>query len=182
MAGDVGQGCGRSAERAGDVNGVAGAGCGAQEGFAAGDSTDQDDVGEGDGGFGQISAGQGDAGGVGKAEQAVVEAGHPGDAAAAGANEGGRQAEGDEGGKGARAHGSQIAQSAGEGAMADRLRRMPCEAEVAAIDIEVGGDGDLFAGPGAQQCAIVADAEHDGAAGAGAAADLPQEFDFRALD
>jgi len=178
----VGQGCGRSAQRAGDVEVIAGTGSGAQEGFASGNGADQDDVGEGDGGFGQVTSGERDAGAFRESQQAVVKAGHPRDAAAAGAGEGGRQAEGDEGGEGARAHGGQIAEPAGQCTVADRLGPVPVEAEVAAVNIEVGGDGDFFAGPGAQQGAIVADAEHDWAAGAGAAADLPQEFDFLAVD
>jgi hypothetical protein len=43
--------------------------------------------------------------------------------------------------------------------MADGFGRVPIEAEVAAGDGEVGGDGQLFAGSGTKDGAIVADAE-----------------------
>jgi hypothetical protein len=62
-------------------------------------------------------------------------------------------------GDGASAHGGQIAESAGEGAVADGLCRVPVEAEVAAGDREVGGYGELFAGGGTKDGAVVADAE-----------------------
>ena len=162
----------RCAESPGDINGVAGLRAGTQEGFSAGNGADQDDVGEGCGGFRQIAAGKGDAGGFREAEQAVIEAGHPGCAGTAGVNQGGWQAKGDEGGEGARSHGCQVAQAAGQGTVADGLRGVPGEAEVAAVDAEVGSDGDVFAGAAAQQGAVIADAKGDGAARSSPAADL----------
>jgi hypothetical protein len=47
--------------------------------------------------------------------------------------------------------------------MADGFGLMPVEAEVAAGDGEVGGDGEFFAGTRAEQGAVVADAESQGA-------------------
>ena len=62
-------------------------------------------------------------------------------------------------GDGACAHGGQVAESAGQSAMADGFGRVPVEAEVAAGDREVGGDGELFAGSETKEGAVVADAE-----------------------
>ena len=45
--------------------------------------------------------------------------------------------------------------------MADGFGRVPVEAEVAAGDGEVGGDGQLFATARTEQGAVVADAEVD---------------------
>jgi hypothetical protein len=50
---------------------------------------------------------------------------------------------------------------------------MQAKAEMATVDIEVGGNGNFFAGTGTQQGAIVADTESDGGASTGTAADLP---------
>jgi hypothetical protein len=67
--------------------------------------------------------------------------------------------------------------------MADGFGRVPVEAEVAAGDGEVGGDGQFFAGTRTEQGAVVADAEaEDGAEGLGcAAADLAEQSQFAAM-
>jgi len=70
-----------------------------------------------------------------------------------------RKRERKERGDGASAHGGQIAESAGKGAMADGFGRVPVEAEVPAGDGEIGGDGELFIGSRTKQGAVVADAE-----------------------
>ena len=87
------------------------------------------------------------------------------------------QAEGEESGERARAHGGQVAEAAGQSAMADGLGRVPIEAEVAAGDGEVGGDGEFLAGTRAEQGAVVADAEAEArlAGVASAGANLAQE-------
>ena len=43
--------------------------------------------------------------------------------------------------------------------MADGLGRVPIEAEVAAVDGEIGSDGQLFAGAKAEQGAVVTNAQ-----------------------
>ncbi len=43
--------------------------------------------------------------------------------------------------------------------MADGFGRVPVEVEVAAGDGEIGGDGQLFAGSGTKEGAVIADAE-----------------------
>ena len=68
------------------------------------------------------------------------------------------QAKGKKSGDRTGAHGGQVAESPGQSPMADD-RRVPVEAEVAAGDGEVGGDGQFFAWTRAKQGAIVADAE-----------------------
>src|ERR1035441_480448 len=67
--------------------------------------------------------------------------------------------------------------------MADGFGRVPVEAEVAAGDGKVGGDGEFFAGTRAEQGAVVADAEaQDAGGGMGcAAADLAEQGQFPAL-
>jgi hypothetical protein len=50
------------------------------------------------------------------------------------------QAERKKSGDGVRTHGGQIAESPGQGTMADGFGRMPIKAEMAACDGEVGGD------------------------------------------
>jgi hypothetical protein len=69
------------------------------------------------------------------------------------------ETEGKKGGYWPRPHGSKIAKSASESAMADSLRRMSREAEVPSIDAEIGGDGKFFAGTNADQCAIISYSE-----------------------
>jgi len=178
---ELSKGGGGSTEGAGCVEELAGACAGAKEGAAGGDGADEDDVGEGGGGFGEIAAGEGGVGGGCEGEQTVEEAVDPGGAAAAGGCELAGQTEGEKGGEGARAHGGEVAETAGEGAMADGLGGVPVEAEVAAGDGKVGGDGDFFSGTRAEEGAVVADAEADGAGGAdGAGADLGDEGQFTA--
>jgi hypothetical protein len=56
--GEAGECCRGATEAAGNVEQVAGTRAGTEQGFAAGHGADEDDVGEGDGGFGEIAAGQ----------------------------------------------------------------------------------------------------------------------------
>ena len=49
--------------------------------------------------------------------------------------------------------------------MADGLRRVPVEAEVAAFDGEIGGNGQFFAWLEAEERAVVADPELDSGSG-----------------
>jgi len=67
--------------------------------------------------------------------------------------------------------------------MANGFGRVPVEAEVAAGDGEVGGDGEFFAGTGTEQGAVVADAEAQEARGGlcRAAADLAEQGQFPEL-
>jgi hypothetical protein len=100
--------------------------------------------------------------------------------AAAGLGKPARQTQRNKGGQGAGAHGGQVAQSARQGAVADGFGLVPVEAEVLAVDGEVGGDGDLFAGAGSQERAVVADAEAKASLRpeGRTAADAPQQSQF----
>ena len=69
------------------------------------------------------------------------------------------KAEGQKRRDGPRAHGCKIAQSAGQGAVPDGLRRMPGELKMATLDGEVGRDSQLFTGSEPQQGAVVPDSE-----------------------
>ena len=73
----AGQGGGGSAQGAGYVEQVAGAGAGAEQGFAAGNRADENDIGDGDGRLGEVAASQRGFVGLGEGEQAVKEAGKP---------------------------------------------------------------------------------------------------------
>lgn len=84
QAGEAG-GC--SAKSAGDVEGMAGNRAGAQESSTAGNGADEHDVGDGEGGFGQIAAGKGSFIRPGKGEEAVEEALKPGGPGADGGGE-----------------------------------------------------------------------------------------------
>ena len=75
--GQAGKGSGGSAEGAGYVEQVAGAGTGAEQGFPSGECADKYDVGQGDGRLGEIAAGQRGLVGRGQGEQAVKEALEP---------------------------------------------------------------------------------------------------------
>ena len=93
------------------------------------------------------------------------------------------QSEGKKNGDGAGAHGGQVAQAPCQNPMADGFGRMPVEAEVAAGDGEVGGDGQLFAGTRTEQGAVVADAQTEGGSGglARTPADPAQQSQFARL-
>ena len=154
---------GGAAQAAGDVEQVPGPRAGAEQGFAAPNRADQHDVSHGEGRFGQIAAGQRGFWAWQETE-ALEEAGEPGAVRVASrrlepCDEIAGQAEGEKGSDGPRAHGGQVAESAGKGAMADGFRRVPIEAEVAAGDGEIGGDGQFLAGAQAEQGAVVADAQ-----------------------
>ena len=64
--------------------------------------------------------------------------------------------------------------------MADGFGRVPVEAEVTAGDGEVGGDGQFLAGARAEQGAVVADAQAQGAQGSlrRAAANMAEQGQF----
>lgn len=80
--GQAGEGGGGTAKGSGDVEQVAGTRAGAEQGFSAGNPANEDDVGDGDGGLGQVAAGERGFVGCGEGEQAVEEALDPGRAAA----------------------------------------------------------------------------------------------------
>jgi hypothetical protein len=103
--------------------------------------------------------------GLGEVEQAVEEAGGPGRGPAAGLSELAGQAERQKRSDGAGAHGGEVAEAAGKGAMADGFGWVPIEAEVAAGDGEVGGDGQFLAWTQADEGAVVANAQAQTATG-----------------
>ena len=59
------------------------------------------------------------------------------------------------------AHGSNVGESAGEAAMADRIGRMPLTAEVHPFEAEIGGDQRLCASHGVEHGAIVSNGAKD---------------------
>ena len=81
------------------------------------------------------------------------------------------QGEGKECGEGFGSHGGEIAEAAGQGAMADGSGVVPGAAEVAVFEGEVGGDEELVMGGWFEDGAVVADAEADAVGGLGAGAD-----------
>ena len=144
-----------------------------------GDSASEDDIGNGERGLGEVAAGERQLMGLGEGEKTVEKPVNKGGgkgrrrAAARCASrrcasgltpfysldEIFRKGQGQERGDGTSAHGGQIAESAGESPMTDGFGWMPVEAEMAAGDGEVGGDGQLLAGGGMKESAVVADAE-----------------------
>jgi len=76
--GEAGEGGGGSAKGAGDVEDMAGAGGGAEQGPSLGNAANEDDVGDGNGRFGEIPAGQRGLVGGGEGEEAVEEGVDPG--------------------------------------------------------------------------------------------------------
>ena len=175
-----GEASGGSAKSAGNVEKVAGAGAGAEQGSAARHGTDQNNVGDGEGGFCQVAACQGRTVGCSQGQKAVEEAVHPGGLATVGDGERSRQSQREKGGYGTRSHGGQVAEAACQGAMADGFRGVPVEAKVATRNRKIGGNGPFFSRAGGQEGAVVADAEAKAAAGGagGAVANLLQEVEF----
>ena len=144
------------AEGSGHVEDVAGAGSGAEDGFAFGDAAEDDDVGEDTvGRLGGIAAGKGDGVLLRQLQEAGDEAVNP--------------ALGKVGGNGKReescvgraSHGGDVAESAGEAAVADGIGRMPFAAEVDSFEGEVGGDEGLRAAGKIEYGAVVSDAESE---------------------
>jgi hypothetical protein len=86
---------------------------------------------------------------LGQREQSVEKARAPG------ADEAGRQGDGQEGGKRLRTHRGEIAQPARETAVAGGLGGVPVAAEVDGLKREIGGDGELVAWGYAQDGAVV---------------------------
>ena len=72
----------------------------------------------------------------------------------------------EEGGEGLGAHGGEIAESAGEGTVADGGGGVPVAAEVAAFEREVGGNEEFVTAGRGKDGAVVADAEAEGAGAA----------------
>jgi hypothetical protein len=162
---------------------VARAGGGAKQGLSAGNRADENDVGDGDGRLGEVAAGQRDFVSGGEGKQAIEEVLDPGGFPARGYCQLARQAEGKKGGDGTGAHGGQVAETTRQNPMADGFRLMPVEAEVAAGDGEVSGDGQFLATARAEQGAVVADAKTEGAQGGlrRTAADLAKQGQFTRL-
>jgi hypothetical protein len=180
---------GRSSEGTADIDEVAGAGGGAEEGLASLDGSDQDDVGDdealtggGGWGFGGVAAGEGNIAERGEGEESVEKAFDPAFLAATSDGQVSGYGEGEKGGEGASAHCREVAEPAGEAAVADRLRRVPVAAKVDVFEGEVGGDGDFFAGFGLEEGAVVADSEaQGGASGLFSGAEGGDEGEFPAM-
>ncbi len=102
-----------------------------------------------------VAAGEWDVVGGGEREQAIEEAVEP----AGIAGDGFWQGEGEKSGEGLGSHGGEIAEAAGERAMADGGGAMPVAAKVAIFEREVGGDEEFVAGGWFEDGAVVADAE-----------------------
>jgi len=91
---------------------------------------------------------------VGQRKQALGKGAEP-RVAGLGQGQGQREAEW------ARAHGGQIAEVHRQRLVAQRLR-VNASKKMPALDQHVGGHGQLMSGPGLQQCAVIADAQHHG--------------------
>jgi len=77
QVGEASEGGGRSAKLSGDVKEMAETCARAEQGFAAGNRADEDDVGDGDGRLGEVAAGERSFMGGGQGEQAVEECVYP---------------------------------------------------------------------------------------------------------
>jgi hypothetical protein len=75
--------------------------------------------------------------------------------------------EGEEGGERGGSHSGEVAEAAGEAAMADRGGGVEVATKVSAFQREIGGDNDLAAAGRAKDGAVVADAESEGSVAAG---------------
>ena len=142
------------------------------------DSPDEDDVRQGEGGLRQVATSQGGVVGVCEGDKSAEKCIDPreiagrrrqigrraGSKALRSHRKAGGKTKGKEGSQRAGAHGGQIAESPGEGSMANRCRGVPIEAEVPASNGEVRGNGNLLAGSQTQDSAVVADAKGDGIA------------------
>ena len=154
---DARESCGGAAETAGDIEKIAGPRAGAEKCFSARHCAGEDDVSDRDRRFGEVAASQGRLTGLGEGKESVEKAVEPALAALCVLDECARQAQGQKRRDGTRTHGGQVAEAAGEGAMADAFGRVPIEAEMTVGDGEVGGYGKLFSGPQTEQGAIVTD-------------------------
>ena len=96
---------------------------------------------------------------IGEGEQSVEEAVDPAWLAAATDGQFAGHGEGEKCSDRARSHGGQVAQSASQAAVADRLGGMPVAAKVHIFEGKVGSDGDFFAPGRAKEGAVVADAQ-----------------------
>ncbi len=142
------------AEGSGDVEEVAGAGSGAEDGFAFGDAAEDDDVGEDAvGRLGGVASGEGDGVLLRELEQAGDEVVDPA------LREVGGKGEREERGVGSAAHGGDVTESASEAAVADGVGGMPFAAEVDAFEGEVSGDEGLRAAGEIEDGAVVSDAD-----------------------
>jgi hypothetical protein len=164
---------GRTAEPAGDIDQVAGAGAIAPQGCSAGHGSANHDVTGEDLPSAQVAARQWSSRSVGKAQQATVEAIDPSRSDAPGQGEG-EQAE-------ARlpAHGGDIAQSAGEGFVTDRFGAVRVQPEMNVFNQQVSGEQEIVAGAaGPEDAAIVTDSEDQAGAAreSDAAAELVQNI------
>jgi hypothetical protein len=160
------------AEAAGDVDEVTGASAGAEQTFSMRDRASQNHVGDSESGLGKVAAGERNLISLREREKAVEESVDPGALPGRrdlriprGAprfwllDEGAGQGQRQKRSHGTCAHGGQVAESASEGAVADGLCRVRVEAEVAAGDRKIGGDGEFFAGAGTKDGAVVANSE-----------------------
>jgi len=176
----AGKSGGGSAQCAGYVEQVADTRAGAQQGFSAGNCAGEHNVGHGDGRFGQVTASERGLAGLGQGQQTVEKPLHPGALTALSRGQLARQSQGKKGCNRPSTHGGQVAQSACQGTMADGFRRVPVKSEVAAGNGQIGGDGQFLAGAGAEQGAVVANAQAQPTAGRlrRAAADLAEQGKF----
>ncbi len=90
----------------------------------------------------------------GEGEEAVEEGVEPGAVACDRFGDGERE----EASEGGCAHGGEVAEASGEGAVADGLGGVPVAAEVAAFEGEVGGDEEVVVRGRGKDGAVVADA------------------------
>ena len=103
--------------------------------------------------LGGVASGEGDGILLGELEEAAKEVVNPA------LREVGGNGEREERGVGGAAHGGDVAESAGEAAVADGVGGMPFAAEVDAFEGEVGGDEGLGAAGEIEDGAVVSDAE-----------------------
>jgi hypothetical protein len=155
----------RSAKSACDIEQIVRSRAGAEQGASARHGSNQDDVGHGNGGFGQVAAGQWSLPRHCQGQQPVEEALYPGSPARASHGQLSRHSQRKKGGHGTSAHGRQVAQAAGQCAMAHGLRLVPVQAEVAPGYRQIRRHSRLFTPARSQKGAIVADAQSNTSAG-----------------
>jgi hypothetical protein len=166
--------CRSSAQLAGNVNRVSGAGAGAEKSVIPLDGPEQDNIGCDQAGvfsaalvelgrLGRVAAGKGHFVSIGEGEKAVEETVGPvflGPAlAGAGSVEFGGHAEGQECGQRPGAHRSNVAQATCETAVTDHFRNVPVTPEVDLFEGKVRGDDKLICGVDTQNGGIIADAD-----------------------
>lgn len=148
-----------TAERAGDIESITGLRTGASQREAVRSGANENDIGEDEvcWRFGGVATGERYIVLLRESTESAKKSFDPA-LTVTGAEKMSGKSEGEEGGYRGSSHGGEIAEAAGEAAMADGCRRMEVAAEVAVLQGEVSGDEDFMTGGMAQDGAVIADA------------------------